>query len=90
MQFTTHTGEVVTGQRLQDAYNKVADWYVQLAHDIRRENAYASHVSEETKLLIFADDLRFAEKIRSGKAMGTTVAQRINLELTGQSVALLP
>ena len=88
--FRTHTGEIVKGDRLVAALEKVANDWVKLAHDIREEDAYADHVSEETKDQILADDLRFAESVRAGKPFGFTIWQRVNQELTGECVALLP
>lgn len=42
--FRTHTGQLFTGAIVQEAFNKVANDWEQLAKDIRRENKYADHV----------------------------------------------
>lgn len=87
--FRTHTGEIVTGDRLASALNTVADDWAALGHAIRKEDAYASHVTEKTKDDILLRDLAFAETIRRGEATSFTVWQRINTTLTGECVALL-
>lgn len=87
--FRTHTGEIVTGARLQAARDAVADDWAAMAHAIRAEDAYASHVTEAAKDRYLADDLAFAEKIRRGETTGFTTWQRINTALTGECVALL-
>lgn len=87
--FRTHTGEIVTGERLQAALNTVADDWACMAHAIRKEDAYADHVTEAQKETYLARDLEFAELIRNGQTYGFTTWQRINTELTGQCVALL-
>lgn len=88
--FRTHTGEIVRGDRLVAACEKVANDLIKLANDIRKEDAYANHVSEEMKDQILADDLQFAESVRIGKQFSVTIWQRVNTELTGECVALLP
>ena len=88
--FRTHTGEIVTGSRLTEALNKVADDAAQLARDIRAEDAYASHVTDETKETALANGLEYAEKIRRGEATGFTIWQRVNQALTGECVGFLP
>lgn len=87
--FRTHTGETVTGDRLQAALGRVADDWAALAHAIRKEDDYAPHVSEAAKDAALADGLAFAEKIRRGEATSLTVWQRINTALTGECIALL-
>jgi hypothetical protein len=88
--FRTHTGEIVTGQRLADAYKQVAaDWRT-LAHAIRKENAYAAHVTEATKEAAMQDMLIRADEIETGDLRSFTVWQRVNTVLTGECVALLP
>lgn len=87
--FRTHTGEIVEGARLQTALNAVADWYAENARAIRREDAYASHVTEERKAEALAQGLAFAEQVRRGEHCGFSVWQRINTHLTGECVALL-
>ena len=89
LSFRTHTGEIVTGDRLTAALNTVADDWAATAHAIRKEDRYASHVTETAKDEYLADGLAFAEKIRRGETTGFTTWQRINTALTGECVALL-
>ncbi len=88
--FRTHTGEIVSGERLRAAINEVADWYADNARAIRREDLYASHVTEARKEESLARGLEFAEEVRRGEACGFSVWQRINTKLTGECIALLP
>lgn len=88
-QFTTHTGELVTGERLSQALSRVADDWAALAHGIYREDAYADHVSEETKISDRDNMLVHAEEIRRGEIKSMTIAQRVNTELTGVCVGIL-
>lgn len=88
--FRTHTGEIVTGERLVTALNQVADERIELYKRIRIEDAYADHVSEETKDQILASDIQYAESIRKGEINDLTAWQNLNYELTGECVALLP
>lgn len=91
MLFQTHTGEIVAGERLCAALNEVANDWAELAHAIRKENAYADHVTEEQKEANLLIHLGRAEEIRNGVNVNNfTVWQRINLVLTGECVALLP
>lgn len=87
--FRTHTGEIVTGERLQVALNAVADDWARMAHAIRNEDAYADHVTEAEKAEDLVDGLAYAERIRRGDVKNFTVWQRVDTELTGQCVALL-
>jgi hypothetical protein len=87
--FRTHTGEIVTGERLTAALASVANAWADNARAIRREDHYASHVTEATKDNALAEGLAFAEQIRRGETTGFTTWQRINTALTGECVALL-
>lgn len=87
--FRTHTGEIVTGQRLHDALNAVADDWATLGRAIRKEDRYADHVSEETKDAALAEMLARADAIRHGDLGSFTIWQRVNTKLTGECVALL-
>ncbi|HQG79354.1 MAG TPA: hypothetical protein PK564_03360, partial [bacterium] len=88
LKFRTHTGEEVSGKRLTDALNKVADDMVESANKKRKEH-YASHITEQKKDEILAKDLDYAEKVRNGESIDNfTTQQRINTELTGESVPL--
>lgn len=89
--FRTHTGEAVTGERLVNAFNAVADFWAENALGIYKENLYASHVSEKTKLNNREKQLEQAERIRAGtEPMGFWLWQRIDTELTGECVGFLP
>ncbi|OYY99576.1 MAG: hypothetical protein B7Y37_13880 [Sphingobacteriia bacterium 28-36-52] len=87
--FTTHKGEVVTGEKLQSALDEVADDYVKMYNSIRKEDKYASHVTEKQKDDALSKGLDFAEKIRIGDGIDNfTVWQRVNEKITGESVPL--
>lgn len=91
LQFITHKGEVISGERLTAALNKVADDYRDLQIIVREENAFASHVTEKEK-----EDYLFKfyaipeQKVRAGIIDNFTAWQRINNVLTGECVAFLP
>jgi hypothetical protein len=87
--FRTHKGELVTGARLHAALDAVADFYATNAHAVRASGDYASHVTEATKDAMLAKSLALAADVRAGRAMGFSVWQRVNGELTGECVALL-
>ena len=90
MNFRTHTGEIVSGEKLLIALNTVADDMAKLAKAIRIENAYASHVTENTKEKCLLDYIAYAEEIRKGENLNNfTIWQRINTVITGECVALL-
>ena len=86
----THTGEQVTGERYTAARDKVADWYADNARAIRSSDCYAAHVTTEQKDSALAKGLAFAAGLKAGERYGFSVWQRINEELTGECVALLP
>lgn len=89
--FRTHTGELVTGERLALAANAVADWLAENARAIRREDAYAAHIPESVKSRALEKQLAQAERIRAGiEPIGFWLWQRINTELTGECIAFLP
>ena len=89
-QFRTHLGEIITGPRLTDAINAVADDWAILSHAIRREDAYASHVPDAKKESILQEELAYAEEIRAGEHLNNfTIWQRVNEKLTGECIAFL-
>jgi hypothetical protein len=90
MDFRTHTGEIVTGDRLQAALSKVADDWRNLARAIRKEDRYAPHVTDATKEQAMLDMLSRADEIEAGDVRSLTIWQRVDTELTGECVALLP
>lgn len=87
--FRTHTGEIVTGDRLVAALSKVADDWEEMARAIRKEDRYASHVTEDVKDARLAKDLETANRVRAGNVSSFTIWQRVNTVLTGECVALL-
>ena len=90
MQFTTHTGEVITGTELQRALNQVAWFYETNAKAVRLEDPYADHVTEAQKDQNLADRFAYAESIRKGEIGDLSAWQKVNTALTGECVALLP
>lgn len=90
MQFITSKGEVVTGKRLRMACDVVALWYEENAKAVRKDDHYASHITELRKDQLMQDQFKWADDVRMGKNLHNfSVWQRVNLELTGESVALL-
>ncbi len=87
--FTTHIGEIIVGDKLQKALNKVGDDWEQLGYNIREENYYAPHVSEETKEANLQCHIIRASEIRRGEIKSLTIWQRVNKELTGLCIPLL-
>ena len=88
--FRTHSGDIVTGEKLQAACEAVAQWYEENARAVRKEDAYASHVTEARKEQALLDKYAWAEKVRQRKNLHNfSVWQRVNAELTGECVALL-
>ena len=86
-QFRIHTGEIVRGRRLMDAFDAGADNRIKLANAIREEDAYAPHVTEQQKEDDMLDMLESAERIRAGtEKMGFWLWQLINTQLTGECV----
>jgi len=89
MQFTTHTGEIVTGDRLCRAFETVANFWAENARSVRSEDAYAQHVTEAEKDEYMNCQLEQAERIRTGEEpMGFWLWQRVNAELTGECIPL--
>lgn len=89
--FITHKNEIVTGEKLKQAQNAVADWWYKNAYAIYEEDAYAPHVTAQQKLDDLNDGIALAGRIRAGEEpMGFWLWQRINTELTGECVAFLP
>lgn len=88
MNFTTANGEKVTGDRLLKALDRVACKIETQAHLLREEDPYASHVPEGVKDDRLAADLKLAQAVRGGEVKSFTIWQRVNYELTGESVPL--
>ncbi len=77
--------------KVQAARETVADWWAQNSYAIRREDPYASHVTEEVKEQSLTRGLDFAKSIRQGKQDHCfTILQRLIVELTGDCPAFLP
>jgi len=86
--FITSDGKKVKGKQLKTALGKVADFWVSNAKAVRVEDAYADHITEETKETCLQQQLEQAERIRQGiEPMGFWLWQRVNQELTGKCVA---
>jgi hypothetical protein len=87
---TTSFGEVVTGERLQEALNHVADEHEHLAHAIFEKDNYAAHVTQEKKETNLRQDLEYAEQVRKGIAKPSfCLWQRLNTYLTGECAGFL-
>lgn len=87
--FTTHTGEVVSGDRLQKALNKVADDCEETAIRIRN-GKFADHVPDCVKDKQYQDSMSAADAIRKGVINSFTIWQRVNEALTNECVPLFP
>lgn len=88
--FRTHTGRIVSGNELEVALVEVANDYRELALAIRKENSYASHVTEEQKEENMARMFAMADDIERGEGLNNfTIWQRINTKITGECVAFL-
>lgn len=85
--FRTHTGEIVTGDRLQSALKTVADWRKNHAEYMLNYKGYPEHVTEAMKQDAYARGVAESEKIRAGNVSNFTVWQRVNQELTSECVA---
>lgn len=66
-----------------------ADWRA-LAYAIRKDDNYASHVTEETKEQELQRMLTQADDIETGKVTNFTIAQRVHYKMTGECVPFLP
>lgn len=73
-----------------DAIREVCRDWRELAHAIRNEDAYASHVTEAEKDNQRDKMLQQADDIENGKSYGLTIAQRVYYKMTGHCPALLP
>ena len=87
--FKTHTGEVVSGKRLKKILRKIADEHRKNAKELHASLEYAEHVTQKQKDDNLKKDLQVAKFIEAGE-VGTWALQRIDAEVTGESIALLP
>lgn len=74
----------------QEACIAVAQDWRDLARAIRKEDRYASHVSEATKDAEMNAMLARADEIERGVIRSFTIAQRVHHKMTGECVPLLP
>lgn len=81
---------MISGDKLEAALETVATDWICLALNIRNEDAYSDHITEQQKNEFMIADLVFAETIRNGEIKSFTIWQRINTVLTGECVAFLP
>lgn len=88
--FVASNGKVIKGKYFKALLNEVANDWENIAYDIRKQDNYASHVTEKEKDEYLSQGLKLAEKIRQGEELSFTILQRINLKVTGKCVALLP
>lgn len=87
----THLGEEIKGIDLEIARIFVAEEFRQNARAIQKENAFASHVTEDEKSQILKRDLIWADAVECGEHdHNLTVWQMMNIFITGECVALLP
>lgn len=88
----THTGEIITGARLQEARKAATQPNLDYIEAIDNGTAgFASHVTIAQIQEIRAGEVEQIRKIRAGESdHNFTVWQRMNTFLTGKTVALLP
>ena len=89
--FRTHEGTLYPADdpTLKAACKRVADDWRKLGYAIRKEDAYAAHVTPERKEQALNDMLDAADQIEAGNITSFTIWQRVNTVLTGECVALL-
>ncbi len=86
-----HTGKILNETELANALKIVANDWRELAHAIKAENAYGSHITEAQKEQFLADGLRYADEIEKGLHNNNfTICQRVDTLLTGECIAFLP
>ena len=85
-----HTGKILTETELRNALEMVADGIRRNAVLIRK-GEYASHVTEEEKDKIMAENLTYADEVEKGlHNRNFTIWQKVDYLLTGESVPFLP
>lgn len=89
--FQDSNGKQYTKSQMKEVNKQVADDWRQLAKDIRKEDKYASHVTEETKDETLNNRLKEADRIERGDYdnMELWIVQRVNEKLTGENVGIL-
>lgn len=86
--FRTHTGEIVTGDRLSAAFKKVAADIRENAHARRAEGQYAEPVTDEQKDRVLGGTLALADRIESGMVTSFAAWEDLNAALTGEFVPI--
>lgn len=90
MQFKTHTGDIITGQRLTLALEQVANEWEASARAIFDDDGYATHVTLKAKLDHLNYGIALANDIRNGTNLNNfTVWQFVNHKLTNETIALM-
>jgi hypothetical protein len=85
---TTHTKEVISGERLEQALKTVADWYRDNARDVFLSPDWGAHVSYAQKQTWLAERIEYAYQVEAGTARPSfALWQRVNTHLTGTCVA---
>lgn len=90
LRHVTHTGEIITGERVQLALNIVAQFWLDNAYAVRKQDQYASHVTTKQKDHNLSQGIKHSQAVKNGQDYGFTTWQRLNNELTGECVAFLP
>lgn len=90
MQFKTHTGETVTGEKLTNALNLAAKQWQDNAIALYQGDDYPPHVTLRTKRIRLLDGLKTARKIRANEIDNFTLWQRVDTILTGECIGFLP
>lgn len=72
-----------------EAYKAVAQDWRKLAYAIRKEDKYASHVTEERKEQNLQDMLMRADEIERGEIKSFTIAQRVYEKMYNVNIPLL-
>lgn len=76
-------------QHFLSACKTVAEEWRNLAHAIRKEDAYASHVTETQKDNRLEEMLTHADEIATGNITCFSIAQRVHEKITGNCVPFL-
>ena len=88
--FNTRNGKTVSGDALLNACKRVAQELRESAEEVKKENAFASHVTDvEKEAYIKRYWLDIADTVERGNITSFTIWQKINYVLTGECVALL-
>ena len=80
---------LIQGDIVINAFIKVANAMEKRAYAVRNGAEYASHVTAEQKDEYLVDALNRVEKVREGECNSFAIWQMVNMELTGDCIALL-